>query len=212
MLDKPHPDRVDGRVELTERTDVRASPGSDQVLAKRRAQFDRIDPPGWAGELRPEEAPHRIVEQHVQWMRQVEQQPENPHHAAEKHLWMDAANLDRRLQKEDNVDHATAFRSAEALATTELRAFRSAEAMRDREKKEIGGRESFSVELPAAELLGPDWREHVHGRSRARSGYRDTEFPDDTTIYAQWRRTSDGEWGLFTCYPKVPSPKRPRSG
>jgi hypothetical protein len=159
----------------------------------------------------PEDLPKPLVREQVDWMRDVEARAEaagvlDGPHAVRAHLDVDARKLDDRLDAEPTMSHATAFRSAEALVMAEARAWRD----RPREPNRVVT-ERTNHTLPAKEALGAGWRDHLHGRSRSCSERIDTRFPDDTEIFVLWRRATNGEWQVQTCYPKIPKRRGERS-
>ncbi|HEY1175526.1 MAG TPA: hypothetical protein VGF17_05165, partial [Phytomonospora sp.] len=107
------------------------------------------------------------------------------------------------------VRNATAFTSDAALVFAEAAAWNSAEGRAAIAEADATGAARAEVLLPAADVFGPDFRAHVHGRTRIGSrsspqGVAPTEFPDDTRIVAVYRRDAvDAPWVAYTCYPRA---------
>lgn len=54
----------------------------------------------------------------------------------------------------------------------------------------------------AEDALGPDWRMHVEGYTRASAGRQASNFGDDTRIVTVFSMAEDGRWYAVTCFPK----------
>jgi hypothetical protein len=104
---------------------------------------------------------------------------------------------------------ATAFTSDAALMYAEMRVHDRPEVQaRLREEEQAGGVE-FKVAVPAASVLGSNFRDHLRGYSRVGSvkhptGATATHFPHNTQIAVMYRRAPAGDWVAYTCYPQIP--------
>ncbi len=107
--------------------------------------------------------------------------------------------------------HATAFTDNTALVFAEMRIWDNPECRAKRERAEANNDDRFTVRLPAASVLGPQFRDYIHGWSRVGDrkhplGAAPTTFPDDTELVAIYRRDAPNEqWRLYRCYPTPPA-------
>jgi hypothetical protein len=101
--------------------------------------------------------------------------------------------------------HATAFTSDSALVFAEMRIYDSRQAQAKRQRIDPQ-RNQYTVAVPAAQVLGPDFRDHIRGWSRVGTannptGVVPTSFPDNTEFVATYKRLPGAPWGLHTCFP-----------
>jgi hypothetical protein len=101
--------------------------------------------------------------------------------------------------------HATAFTSDSALVYAEMRIYDSRQAQAKRQSIDPQ-RNQYTVRVPAAQVLGPEFRDHIHGWSRVGTannptGVVPTSFPDNTEFVATYKRSPAGSWRLYTCFP-----------
>lgn len=104
------------------------------------------------------------------------------------------------------ADHATAFASDADLAWAEMMAADSTTGQRQRRRAEDRGGPKYTVTLPASEVFGPQFRDHLRGWSlQDGQSTQPTAFPDDTIIRTTYRRDSvEKPWHPVTCYPEFP--------
>lgn len=108
--------------------------------------------------------------------------------------------------------HATAFVTNEAMVFAEMRIHDSRANKDKRESAVERGRTSYQVDLPAIDVFGADFRQHIRGWTRVGSVQHPqsavpTSFPDDTfikVVYVRDSRSSE-EWIPYTCYVDTPS-------
>jgi hypothetical protein len=62
--------------------------------------------------------------------------------------------------------------------------------------------EAFTVRRPLSEVLGPDWRAQVYGRTAASNGAQPTLWNAHSVAVCTWQKRSDGKWHPLTCYPE----------
>jgi len=112
-------------------------------------------------------------------------------------------------REHSRVRHATAFVSDTDLVFAEAAVWNSREGRAAIAEAEALGEDRVDVKLKAAGVFGPDFRRHVHGRTRVGSsanpqGSVPTMFGDDTRIVVVYRRyDADSPWRAYTCYPKA---------
>lgn len=217
---KENTDEVDrGKRENTNApTEVKIKPQTD--LDKRRATYEPAirrarEPADLPKEFVTEQAADYrdrekfIRDQNVERRERGEKTLPEPH-TISKHR--DSSMAELKAQVENGKPYATKFKSDAAIVMAESKAWQSLDAQDGRvgcekfndslpEEKRFYG---FSVELPARQLLGPEWRSDMEGWAQSERG--DTvpaDFPDDTTVVVQWRRTSNGDWPPHTVFPNV---------
>jgi hypothetical protein len=78
----------------------------------------------------------------------------------------------------------------------------SDEYKRQRKQAEANGEDKFEVTGRLSEVLGPNWRADVDGRTAASGGARESQWNDESLAVCRWRRQSDGRWHPLTCYPQ----------
>ena len=106
--------------------------------------------------------------------------------------------------------HATAFTSNAALVFAEMYIWNSPQGQQAKTVAEAAGpgRRDFHIEVKASEIFGPNFRNYIRGWSRTGTKKNPgpptpTTFGPDSTIFAIYRRSSpQGEWQLYTCYPR----------
>lgn len=186
--------------ERPERVEAPTQPRTQVEAADRlRRKYDRLDPPGARALHDPCQLSRSLANERVDALRQLEI-AEPSFHVVSRHLDRSTADLDSRLTNQEWLTHATTFTTNEALVMAEMRMRREAHSAKD----DFLARPDIGIELPIADVLGPNWRRYVRGRSRTGSGFCDAQFPDDTVIFARWDRTSDGDLQPYTLYPKIP--------
>jgi hypothetical protein len=72
-----------------------------------------------------------------------------------------------------------------------------------RQEAEREGRPQFVVSRPLPDVLGPNWQQHVYGRSHQSQGRQPSQWRSDSEAFAVWRKQADGNWHLLTCFPRV---------
>lgn len=109
-------------------------------------------------------------------------------------------------------ENATRWESDAAYVTVRDRLFADPQTRRQQRdieekiRKGVPTKQSFERRAPLSQVLGPQWRNDVYGRSRASYGVNDTDWHNDNAhVYALFRRRSDGSWYVHTCYPN-PNP------
>lgn len=168
--------------------DRRRDLGMDSAEVKRRAE-----------RLRTMEAAH------PQWS-----------HTCAEHIDATDADLQRRAATGVNArghseafipENATRWQSEAACVTAADRLWRTPHAQQQRaeiEREAQAGRpvkQSFTERQTLSQALGPGWRDDVYGRSRASHGFQPSQWHDNSHVVAVYRRQSDGNWHLYTCYP-----------
>ncbi len=105
-------------------------------------------------------------------------------------------------------ENATRWKSDAACVVARDRLWSLPEAQHQRlnieEKLQKGQptKQSFAVRAPLSQVLGPQWHNDVYGRTRASGGKADTQWDSDrANAVAVFRRQSNGDWYLHTCYP-----------
>lgn len=107
------------------------------------------------------------------------------------------------------VRNATAFTSDASLVFAEAAVWNSREGRAAIAEAEAAGLPRAEVIVRAADVFGPDFRRHVHGRTRIGSarnpqGVASTVFTDDTRIVTVYRRDdANSPWAAYTCYPQA---------
>lgn len=177
---------------------------------------------------RPEELPRAMVDERIAELRRREAVGEG--HAVVEHLDVTDAQLaqraldgtDARMDPKHPERHhitqpppvnATRFESPAALVRAEAAAWES-DTGRERRDAALAGlpEQASSKELhdiqvkcviPIEEALGPDWRDHVTGRSHASKGQGETLFPPDSVVVTRWRLDGEGTWYCQTCFPSA---------
>lgn len=118
--------------------------------------------------------------------------------------------INARGHAQDSVpEHATRWQSAAACVISADALWHTREAQQAR--KEIDARmaareptrQGFLVRLPLSQVLGPDWRDDVYGRSRESHGRELSQWRTDSQAVAMFRKQADGRWHLYNCYPLV---------
>ena len=105
--------------------------------------------------------------------------------------------------------HATAFTSNAALVFAEMYIWNSPQGQQAKAKAEDpkNPQSWFTVEIPAVDIFGPKFRDHLRGWSLVGTKNNPisavpTNFGNNTVIKAVYfRRPSKNEWQLYTCYP-----------
>lgn len=131
-------------------------------------------------------------------------------HAFERHVDITEEQIIRRADtgelpngtKEDVPRNATRWRSADAMVVAADGVAHSDEYKRKRAEAEANGEKRFPVTRPLREVLGPNWRADVQGRTAASHGAQATQWDDDSTVRTIWHRRSDGRWHPVTCFPQ----------
>lgn len=113
-----------------------------------------------------------------------EQQRQPPAHATR---WQDEESLGRAVdQLRNSRDFHTKLQEKEEYLRTHP-----------------GNSARFTVESRLWDVLGPDWRQHVSGRSHESGGRQPSQWRSDSEAVATWVHRPDGRWYLLTCYPAV---------
>jgi hypothetical protein len=141
-----------------------------------------------------------------QW-RMMEKQHPDWSHAIERHVDITDQQLAQRASKfstwkEDAPDHATKWRSADAMVVAADGLAHSDEYKRKLADAQANGTKRFTVTKPLSEVLGPGWRADVYGRTVASHGVQASRWDDGSVAKCTWQRASDGRWHPLTCYPQ----------
>ncbi|WP_300608303.1 hypothetical protein [Trebonia sp.] len=179
---------------------------NDQCQAADRAQHRPLDRVADAAE----------ISRRAELSRQKERTDSRLGHAFTEHVDASDEQLRRRAKEGVNTrghdegfipENVTRWQSDAASVITADRLWRTPQAQQvrgDIEAKLRAGqpaRQSLTVRAPLSQVLGPNWRHDVYGRSRASHGRQLTAWGDDGQAVAVYRRHSDGRWYLHTCYP-----------
>jgi hypothetical protein len=112
-------------------------------------------------------------------------------------------------QKRIPPDHATRWLDKESLGRA-VDQLENSDVFRDklRKKEEYlkahpGNMAAITVREKLSVVLGPDWRQHVSGRSKDSGGQQASQWRSDSEAVATWIHRPDGRWYLQTCYPAV---------
>lgn len=103
---------------------------------------------------------------------------------------------------------ATAFVSEAALVFAEAKLFTSPAAKAERELAEKAGKLTMRIKVPARDIFGADFRDHLTGFQREGSkknptGVTKIDFPEDTYVRAFYSRRSDqDQWQPYTLFPE----------
>lgn len=126
-----------------------------------------------------------------------------------------ATGTNARGYREDFIpEHATRWQSDAACVIAADALWRTPEARQARNDIDATiragqpARQGFAVRARLSQVLGADWRDDVHGRSRESSGCQPSQWRADSQAVAIFRKQADGRWHLYTCYPQV----RPTTG
>jgi len=195
---------------ISQRDRERPSPCADEPA--RRA--DRTRDPGHLDRLRnAAEIRHR-----ADLSRQREQVNPGWGHTFREHVDVTDQELQRRAAAGINArgrpqdfipEHATRWQSDAACVIAADGLWRTPEAQRARNEIEAKiqagqpARLGFSARAPLSQVLGPDWRDDVYGRSRVSHGRQPSEWRADSQAVGIFRKQADGRWHLYTCYPQV---------
>lgn len=121
-----------------------------------------------------------------------------------------ATGINARGYLDDFIpEHATRWQSDAACVISADGLWHTREAQEAR--KEIDAkvqareptRQGFAVRAPLSQVLGPNWRDDVYGRSRVSRGRQPSQWRTDSQAVAVFRKQADGRWHLYTCYPEV---------
>ena len=145
-------------------------------------------------------------------------------HAFREHVDASEEELRRRAATGINArgyldnsipEHATRWQSDAACVIAADRLWNTKRArgtatgidakIRERKPTEQG----FAVRAPLSQVLGPNWRDDVYGRSRESQGRQLSQWRTDSQAVAIFRKQADGRWHLYTCYPEVVPTTRP---
>lgn len=148
----------------------------------------------------------KIRELENRWRTYEQAHPESSH-AFAKHVDITDQQLATRARdfstaKYEAPDHATRWRSADAMAVATHGLAHTDEYRRKLADAEALGRKRFTVERPLSKVLGPGWRADVYGRTALSRGNQASKWGDDSTAKCIWQRASDGRWHPLTCYPQ----------
>ena len=144
-----------------------------------------------------------------QWRKMEQEHPEWSH-AFGRHVDITERQLDKRAvtgelpngKREDAPDHATKWRSADAMVVAADGLARSDEYRRRLARAEARGETTFALTKPLPEVLGPGWRAGVYGRTATPHGTAASQWNDDSVAKCIWRKQSDGRWHRLTCSPQ----------
>ena len=121
-----------------------------------------------------------------------------------------ATGINARGRADDFVpEHATRWQSAAACVISADGLWHTREAQQARKEidtKMAAGeptRQGFTVRAPLSQVLGPNWRDDVYGRSRVSQGRELSQWRTDSQAVAIFRKQADGRWHLYNCYPLV---------
>lgn len=152
---------------------------------------------------------------------QLERKKENQHstwgHAFAEHVDATDKQLEVRAATGVNArgryegftpENATRWQSDAACVVARDRLWALPEAQHQRlnieEKLQKGQptKQSFAVRGRLPDVLGPQWRNDVYGRTHASGGKAATQWSNDYAhAVAVFRRQPNGDWYLHTCYP-----------
>lgn len=164
----------------------------------RRASLDRAQE---TAQIKQVELSLRAVERnHPDWCHAFREHVE----ATDQQLARRAATgVNARGQQEKfRALDATRWQSADAMATAVYRLERSPHFEQARANAERHNLAGFALRRPLQEVIGPGWRADVYGRSRASGGRQASQWNAASNMVAVYRRRSDGQWHLLTCYPE----------
>ncbi|MGH3192523.1 MAG: hypothetical protein ACRDPY_30295 [Streptosporangiaceae bacterium] len=144
-----------------------------------------------------------------QW-RAMEQANKEWSHAFARHRDITEEQLARRAasgelpngEKKAVPRHATKWRSDPAMVVAADGLVHSGDYRRALAFAEANGQDRIKVARPLSEVLGPDWREDVYGRSAASGGVLASRWNDGSTAVGRWQRQGDGRWQPVTCFPE----------
>lgn len=158
------------------------------------------------------------ISRRAEMSRQKERADARLGHAFTEHVDASDQQLRRRAEKGINArghdegfspQNATRWQSDAACVVTADRLWRTPQAQQRRgdiEAKLRAGQPaqpSFTVRAPLSQVLGPQWRDDVYGRSRASQGRQPTQWSNDSHAVAVYRwNHANGRWYLHTCYPE----------
>ena len=165
------------------------------------------------------------IKRRAELSRQKEKEHPRWGHSFREHVDVTRQELQRRAEKginargqrEDAIpEDATRWQSDAPSVITADRLWRTPEAQRVRNEIDarlragLPARQSFTVRAQLSQVLGPNWRDEVYGRSRVSQGLQASQWRADSQAVAVFRKqTSDGRWYLHTCYPQVNPYYRP---
>jgi hypothetical protein len=121
-----------------------------------------------------------------------------------------ATGINARGQLDDSIpEHATRWQSDAACVISADGLWHTQKTQEER--KEIDAKirvgeptkQGFAVRAPLSQVLGPNWRDDVYGRSRESLGRQLSQWRTDSQAVAVFRKQADGRWHLYTCYPEV---------
>lgn len=100
----------------------------------------------------------------------------------------------------------TAFVDDTDLVWAEMMAVSSKAGKRKRKSANDRGGFQYMTLMPAVDVFGPNFRDHIRGYARTPDGAAPVDFPDDTLIRTIYTRNSlNDEWGPKTCHPFIPN-------
>ena len=111
---------------------------------------------------------------------------------------------------------ATAFKSAAAIIYAEARAWDSPTGVEKRTRADSLGGFKVEFDVPARQILGPSFRDHLIGWTRIGSdryptGAASMVFSEDIQVRLVYQRqTLIGPWRLETMYPRRPESPHPK--
>jgi len=168
-----------------------------------------------AGYTGPNCLPQGLVDERSFWMDQAG-------HATLRHAEVPDSTLMRRAllgwdpitgtDRETGREHrygrdATTFTSRAALVFAEAQVWLSDRCQRRQSELRDSSVRKLAVFLPAADIFGPDFTEHIRGWSRRGSknqpaGCDPIAFPEDTQILAVYKRANkNAPWLPYTVFP-----------
>jgi hypothetical protein len=203
---------------------MRDRDGRSSQRDRERPPLPRADEPArQADRTRESGSPDRIrdaaeIRQRAELSRQREQVHPGWSHTFREHVDATDQELQRRAATGINArgrpegfipEHATRWQSDAACVIAAGRLWRTPAAQQARNEIDAKIRAGqptklgFPVRASVSQVLGPDWRDDVYGRSRESHGRQLSRWRTDSQAVAIFRKQADGRWHLYTCYPQV---------
>jgi hypothetical protein len=121
-----------------------------------------------------------------------------------------ATGINARGHRNDFIpEHATRWQSDAACVIAADGLWHTPEARQARNEIDAKIRTGkptrlgFPARAPLSQVLGPNWRQDVYGRSSESHGRQPSQWRPDSQAVAIFRKQADGRWHLYTCYPEV---------